>query len=259
MLLDGEVGDNGIGDAAVAHLDRVAVLDKPGDVLADTLGDFRVRIGGVLQERFVVVHEKVHIVDVNERVAVHAGHVRVDLCHDHASDLGGGLHDVHAHPETHVAVLIGKRGLNERHIHPVEAAVEQARHLGEKDGRVVGQARVHGTAGAVADKEGVEAEIGLELLVGVGGHTQGPHAENLGVEKSLGVALDVADHRMNQVLGLGAGRGDENRVPPVDVAEDGFFSREFRRVAKLPGIKNGYILFHGSGSLSGLRIYKGEV
>ena len=189
VLLDGEVGDNGVGDPPVAHLDRIAVLDKPGDVFADTLGDFRVGRRVVFQQRFVVVHKKVDIIDVNERVAVHPGHVRVDLGHDHAGHLGGGLHDIHADSETHVAVLIGKRGLDERHIHPVKAPAEEARHLGEKNWRVVGKPRVHGPAGAVADEEGVVPEIGLEFLVGIGGHPEGPHVRTSASKKALGFSL----------------------------------------------------------------------
>ena len=153
-------------------------------------------------------------------------------------------------PDAEIAVLVRKRRLEERHVHVLEAPPEKARHLGEIDRRVVGKPLVDGTAGAVADEEGIVPEIGLELLVGIGGHPEGPDVQNLRVEEGLGVFLDVTDHGVDKVLGLGAGRGDEDRVTPVDVAEDGFFGSEFLRVTLPPDIENMGIIFHGLASLS---------
>ena len=149
-------------------------------------------------------------------------------------------------------MLVRKRCLEEGHVHPLETAPEEARHLGEINRRVVGKPCIDGPAGAVADEEGIVPEIGLEFLVGIGGHPEGPDVQNLRVEEGLGVFLDVTDHGVDEVLGLGTGRGDEDRIPPVDVVEDGFFGRKFRRVALPPDIENMDIIFHGLVSLSAL-------
>jgi hypothetical protein len=55
-----------------------------------------------------------------------------------------------------------------------------------------------------------------------------------------------------EVLGLGAGRGDEDRIATVNVAENGFFRCKFLRVALPPDIENMRIIFHGWSSLSAL-------
>ena len=248
----GEIGDDRIGDRPVANLDRIAVFDKTSHVTADPLGDFRVGGGIVFKQGFVVGNQEIDIVDVEEGVTVDPRHVAVDLDHQNPGRLGGGLHDVDTDPHAQIAVLVRKRCLEKRHVHPLETASEEARHLGEINRRVVGKPCIDGPAGAVADKEGVVPEIGLEFLVGIGGHPEGPDVQNLRVEEGLGVFLDVTDHGVDKVLGLGAGRGDEDRVPPVDVAEDGFFGSEFLRVALPPDIENMDIIFHGWASLSAL-------
>ena len=164
---------------------------------------------------------------MNERVAVDPRHVAVDLDDDHAGLLRGGLDDVDADPEAHIAVLVRKGGLEQGDVHMLETPPEEARDLGEKDRRIIGKPLVDGLAGAVADEEGVVPEIGLEFLVGIGGHPEGPDMQNLRVEEGLGVFLDVTDHGVDEVLGLGAGRADEDRIPPVDVAENVFSGANF--------------------------------
>jgi len=251
VLLAAEVRENGVGDRSVAHLDGVAVLDEAGHVVSDPLGDFRVGRGVVLQQRLVVGDQEIDVVDVEEGVAVDPRHVTVDLCDDHPGRLGGGLDDVHADPHAEIAVVVGQRGLQERHVHVLEAPAEEAGHLGKVHRRVVRQPLVDGPAGAVADEEGVVPEVGLELLVGVGGHAEGPDVQDLGVEEGLGVLLDVADHGMDEMLGLGAGRGDEDRVAPVDVAENLFFRRKFSGIALSPEVQGLGVFTHDGISLSG--------
>ncbi len=250
VLLAVEVREDRVGDRPVADLDRVAVFDKPGHVVADPLGDIRVRSGVVLEQRLVVGHDEIDVVDVEEGVAVDPRHVPVDLDDNDPGRLRGGLDDVDADAHAEVAVLVGQRSLEKGHVHVLEAPPEQAGHLGEIHRRVVGQPLVHGPAGAVADEEGVVPEVGLELLVGVGGHAEGPDVENFGVEEGLRVSLDVADHGVDEVLGLGAGRRDENRVAAVNVAENRLFGREFLRVPLPPEIEELGIFRHGLVSLS---------
>ena len=60
--------------------------------------------------------DEIDILDVDEAVAMNAGHVGVDLGDDHGCLVRGGLDHVHADSETQITVLIGKRGLHQRHI-----------------------------------------------------------------------------------------------------------------------------------------------
>ncbi len=146
------------------------------------------------------------------------------------------LGDVHADAQAHVAVAVGRGGLDQGHVDGDHLAVEQVGHLGEEDGGVVGQPLVHRLAGVVADEEGVVPEVARELLVGVGGDAQGPHVEDLGVEDRLGVGLHVGGQRVDQVLGLPAGRADEEVVAPVDVLEDLRLGLELLRVLLPEGL-----------------------
>jgi len=180
-------------------------------------------------------------------------HAAVDLRDDHTGRFGGGLHDVDADAHAQVAVLVGRGGLEKRHVDVLEAPAEQAGHLGEVDRRIVGHPPVDRPAGAVADEEGVVPEIGLELLVGIGGHAEGANVKHLGVEEGLGVFLDVSDQRVDEVLGLGAGRRDEDRVAPVDVPEDLLLRREFPGMPLLPEVEELRGVRHGRVSLSAFR------
>jgi len=71
------------------------------------------------------------------------------------------------------------------------------------------------------------AKVLLELLRGIGSHAEGPDAQNLGVEEGLGIGLDVTDEALDEVLGLGTGRSDEDGVAPVDALKGCFLGSEF--------------------------------
>ena len=54
-----------------------------------------------------------HVLDMDEPVPVDPGHVGIHLGDDHLRALHGRLYDVHADPQAHVPVLIGRRGLDQ--------------------------------------------------------------------------------------------------------------------------------------------------
>ena len=164
-------------------------------IVADLLGDLVGHRVLIFEERLVVGDDEIHVLDIDEGVAEDARHPRVHLGDDEGGVLGGGLHDVHADAQAHEPVLVGQRGLDQGHVDGHQLFLEQAGHLGEEDGRVIGQALVHRLAGVVADKKGIVPEVVLELCVRVGRHAQGPDLEQFGIEKGLGVGLHIIDER----------------------------------------------------------------
>ncbi len=56
--------------------------------------------------------------------------------------------------------------------------------------------------------------------MGIGRDAHGPDMEDLGVEKSLGVFVDIVGQRLHQMLRLAAGSADKYPVAPVYALED---------------------------------------
>ncbi len=169
----------------------------------------------------------IHVFDVDEPVPVHPGHAAVYLGDDQGGLLHRRLDDIHADSQAHIAVLVRRGGLDQGHLDRDQPPVKEIRHMGKKEGGVVGHAPVDRFPGVVADEEGVVAEIILEFFVRVRGHPQGPDMDDLGVEKGFRVGFDELDQGLDQVLRLGAGGVDENSVPPVDVPEDLLLGNKF--------------------------------
>lgn len=227
VLLVLEMAEDRVRNAAVPHLDRVAVLHDAGDVGPDLLGYLIGHRVLVFKERLVIGYDEVHVPDVDEGVAQHPGHAGVHLGNDERGVLGRGLYDVHADPEAHEPVLVRKRGLDKGYVHGYELPLEQAGDLGQEHRRIVRETPVDGVARVVPDEKGVGAEVVLELFIRIRRHAQGPDLEHLGVEEGLGVGPNVVDKRFDEVLGLAASRADENPVSRVDGIEDTLLGGEF--------------------------------
>jgi hypothetical protein len=60
----------------------------------------------------------------------------------------------------------------------------------------------------------------FESFRGVRGDSQGSDVENFGIAESLGIRFDIIDQRLHQMLRFRAGRTDENRISPMNAAED---------------------------------------
>ena len=227
MSLVGQVGENRIRKTSITHLDRVAVLNKPGYMVADALR--RVIQGDVreFQEGLVVTDHEINILDVDETVAVNAGHFGVDLSDDHGRLVRGGLDHIHTDPETHITVLVGETGLHQRHIDLDGAAFDQGGHVGKGNGRIVGKPLIDGAAGVVPDKKGVVAEIAFEFRVGIGSDAERIDMDDLGVKKGLGIGFHIIDHGPDKILRLAAAGGDKDVIPPADVRENSILLGEF--------------------------------
>jgi len=125
VLLVHEIGNHGVGDQPVAHLDGGAVLYNAGHVSADALHNIRRGLDRVLKQRLVMGEQEVDILDIYESITVGAGHVLIHLSHHQLRLLHGGQDDVHAYPQAQVAVLVRKRGLDEGHVHRDQLSSEE--------------------------------------------------------------------------------------------------------------------------------------
>ena len=226
MALPGEGGHDGVRRAPVADLDGVSVLHDASDVPSDSRGDLVGHPRRVLEERFVVVDEEIHLVHVDEAVAVNARHVAVDLGDDERRVPGGCRDDVDAHAKAEETVVVGEGGLDERDVDRNELPLEEIRNLREEDRRVVGQPLVHGPARVGPDEEGVVPEVVPQALVGVGSNAERPDVHDLGVAESLRVRPHVVGQSMDEVLRLRARGAEEDPVPAPDVPEDLVYRKE---------------------------------
>ncbi len=116
MLLIAEIGEDGVGQAAVADLNRIPVLNDAGHILPDLLGDFIRGHHLVFQQGFIMADDEVHVFDVDKPIPVHPGHMVVDLGNDQGGLLHGCLHNIHTDSQAHISMRIRGRGLDQRHV-----------------------------------------------------------------------------------------------------------------------------------------------
>ena len=113
-----ERAEDGVRDSADPHLERRAVRDEARDVEADLPADVVRRLGSELEERLVDGDEVRDAVDVDERVAERARHLRVHFGEDERRRVHRGAHDVDRDPEAHEAVAVGRADLDEGDVDP---------------------------------------------------------------------------------------------------------------------------------------------
>ncbi len=175
MLLIAQRSEDGVGDTAVAGLDRITVLDHPANVGADLGGDFRINLSRrVFQQRLIMGNQIINLIDVNKTVTVDPGHESVHLRHDQGRALQRRLDNINTDAEADIAAGIGQGSLNQGHIHGNLAAAEKRRQIGKENWGVVGFPPVDRLAGMVTDEKRVVPKIMLQLFIGIGGHPQGP-------------------------------------------------------------------------------------
>ena len=133
---------DGVGDRADAHLERRAVVDQFGAVAGDGMLRLAERGRVMFGERRVGFDGKVDIADMDQTVAVGAGHLRVDLGDDGLGRLHGGACRIHGDAQRAIAVAVGRRNLDQRRVQRQDAPAEQPRHFAQKHGDIVGIALV---------------------------------------------------------------------------------------------------------------------
>ena len=192
-------------------------------MLADSRLDFvGLREVGLFEGR-VVLHEQVDVVDVDERVAERAGDMLVDHGDHRLSAFDGGQRRVDRCAERYIAVRVGRRDLNHRDVARKHTAAVELLRLAQKDGNVVGIARLRHLAHVPADEERVELENPLELGRGIGGRTLGMQVVYVNVLQ-LAVAAPLA-HGLDQAL-RSAGHAAQMDVVMAFDRPDGLLGRD---------------------------------
>jgi len=166
MAAVSQLGQHRVGDGTDPHLERGFVLDDPRHVLADAavlIGEFGPGQGG---QGITVLHRRVKLAHVDERVAEGPRHPVVHLGNHAARRLGGRLHDVHGDAERAETVLIRRRHLDQSDVDG-ELIPKQGRDGAEKHGYVVRLPRIDRLAHVGAHEERVVAERPLVLRLGV--------------------------------------------------------------------------------------------
>ncbi len=111
------------------------VLDETRDLATDLDGDLRLRGRLDRQQILLVLHDDVHIVDMDEALPHHPRHARIDLSDHQVGRVGRGTRDVHGNPQAHPAEIVRRADLDERHVDRHLAAFEQDRHIRNVHGR----------------------------------------------------------------------------------------------------------------------------
>ena len=209
-----ELGQHGVGDGADAHLERRTVLDQRCAVAPDGGLDL-VRLGEVgLLQRGVVLHEKVDLRGMDHGVAERTGHVLVH----HGDHMLGGLHGgerrIDRRAERDVAVFVGRRHLDHRHVARHGSAAVETLRFAQEDGNVVRIAALRNFADIAAHEERVELEDPFEFGCGIGSRTLGVEVMDVHIPEFLvGAALA---HGLDEALGSRGNRAEVDVVSGLD-------------------------------------------
>ena len=157
----------------------------------------------------------VELGDVDERVAVGARHLGVDLGDDRLRDLRRGLGVVDRDAERAEPVLVRRRDLDEHHVGRQVALAEQLGDLVEEDRDVVAAAVLDGLARGGADEQRLVVEAVGVLGPAVLALAHGDHVVDLDV-----LELARARHeRVDQLERLAAGVREHHAVAGLDALE----------------------------------------
>ena len=145
------------------ELDRGAVGDEVGDVLADASLDVTDRADRVLVGRDIALDGQVDLRDVDEAVTQRAGHRGVELDDDRPGGPDRGMHRLDGRPERAEAVGVWRCRIDEDGIERQQAPVEQARHVREEGRDVIGTSLGDRSARVRADEERLVPEMWCHL------------------------------------------------------------------------------------------------
>ena len=215
---------HGIGNGADAHLERRAVLDQRGAVLADgrldlvRLGEFR------FDQRGVVLHEEVDLRGVDHGLTEGARNVFVH----HGDHIIGALHGrqrgVDGGSERYEAVFVGRADLDHRHVARNGSAAVQTLCLAQENRNVIGIAALGYLADVRTHEEGVELEYAFEFRIGVGSGTLRVQVMDVHVLQFSGLAAFA--HGVDQALGSRCHRAEVDMVARFDDLDGLFRSRK---------------------------------
>ena len=214
VLVVRERREHGVRNAAHADLERCAVGNELGDVAADAALDLVGHAGRQFDQRFVHFDRGVDLRDVDQRVAVREGHGGIDLRDDGLGALHGRHGQVGRDAVGAVAVGIGPRDVEDRHVHGQQPAAEEPRDFAQerRDGLAV--ALCEPAADVVGHEEAVHEERILEFGLAVGGVA--PAYGECRVERDVGELRRAVGHRLHEHLGNRGAALDVNVVVRAD-------------------------------------------
>lgn len=237
VLLVSQVGEDGVGDAPVSHLEGVPVLHQPGDVFTHPLRNLIGSLLLVFQQGLVPRDQEITFSRCRKPSPWVLGMWRLTWATTISAPSTAAF-VIHAYAQAQVSGGIGGRGLHHRHVQGDEALREELGDLGEEDGSVIGLPLVDGLSEAGAHEEGVGSEVVPELGLGVGRNPQLPDLEDLCPEEGLGAGFYPFNEGIEEVLGLPAPGAHEDPAPPADLP-DLLLRDELLRIPPLP-------LLHGA-------------
>jgi hypothetical protein len=183
VVLVRELHHHGVGDTAVADLQRRTVFDHVGDVLADGhlhRADLR---QSHFEHRLAAFDQRCNPRDVHMTVSVRKGDVRIHLEHHRAGPGDGGHGVVGAQAEGEIAVGVHRRCHAEYDVGRNLPAFDVARDFGEAVGNEVDPALLPAGAGGGAVEKGDVTHVIRSGRVDVGELAHRKNLRNLHVVK----------------------------------------------------------------------------
>src|ERR1035437_307263 len=215
VLVVPQQGQRGFGDAADAGLNGGAVGDQSRYVAGDGAVQAGHLVVGVFHQRVRGFDERIHAAHVQKGVPQRTRHLVVDFHDQVAGALRHRNRDIDAGAEAHVAVMIGRRALQQGHIDGQGAGPEQVFDLSQENGGVIGAALLNGLAYVGGNEQDVGAEVTFVLGQSVIGDPHGGHGDHLHVAQLRA----AAGERIDQFHGFGAAIVYVDALPGFDHGE----------------------------------------
>ena len=168
-----EVSQNGAGNPPDAHLDGGTVLHQVGNVFCNPFGHRAAFPVCDLQEGLFVLHETMHLGDMDKGVAKGTRHARIDLSDNDLSHLDGRFGDIHGDAQGTEPVFVGRGYLNETNVQSPGAFIaKEARNGREINGNIIDKAEVDGFPRTWTHEKCLEPAMFVELapVFGKGSH-----------------------------------------------------------------------------------------
>src|SRR4030042_6993145 len=124
MFLVAKAGQYGIGHTAIPNLNSVPVFNNTSYVFPNLLCNIVRRARLVFQQWFIMLNNIVDIFNMYETISMNSRHIRVHLGHDHSCIVCRSSNDIQAYTETHIAMAVRGRNLNQRHLNRNKSSIK---------------------------------------------------------------------------------------------------------------------------------------
>jgi len=130
---------------------------------------------------------KANIIDMKKCISVNTRHAIIDLGNYEGCLCNSSLNYINAHPETHEAMLVRRRCLDEGNIDGNHTPPDKPWHLRKKYGRIITFASVNCFASILTNEKSTLTKISFESSVCIGGYPETPDMKDLSIEKRFGI------------------------------------------------------------------------